>query len=150
LFGKKLGGQNNLFQADQANITFELEHVIQEEGLPFFGSVSCLESVLAFLKPKVFREDGGYVNPHAQEAFAYTLIRSGDYLMGMDALKRFEALLSPTNRMDDAFRLRAQLIREKMSMGPDSAQLQLDAWRAETLQHLKLEDYAKKVHRTGQ
>ena len=141
-YGKRLGSGGGKWNADEPNLIDALTTSIRNEAIPFFNAVSTLQGVVEFIRPMVVPGVGGYINPHCQEALAYTLVKLNDVSGALAMLEQIQKTLSKsTIPWELAMKARAQLIEEKLLPKPEVALAQLEAWKDETISKLGLEKY---------
>lgn len=134
-FGKRLGGSCHSWNADAPNLITEISTALKCEALPF---LSCVESLLDFVEVAKSFSTG---NPHTPRAIAFALARAG---RNSEAVEVLDQLMNQINlevpwqreMADMAKSLKTQLLSD-----PIAAQKQLDAWEAETIRNLGLEDF---------
>ncbi len=139
-FGKRIGSGTN-WRAGNPNLFADLNTAIQNEAMPFLDNVFTLAGVLNYLK-RTIESGRPRVNSHVLEAYAYTLIKSGDYSSALESLAELKQMLEgdSTPWVVAQFN-RAQLIEEKLLPKPDAALAQLEAWKVETIGKLGLEKH---------
>ena len=134
-FGYRLGGNCHSWNADNPNLIAELRAGLKRDALPFLSQIT---SVSDFVKMAKSHPSG---NPHTPEAIAFALARAGrnkeaievlDQLLGQVKLE----VLWQREMADRAKSLKSQLLTD-----PAAAQRQLDAWEAETVKNLGLEEF---------
>ncbi len=141
-YGNRIGNALN-WRLDNPNLLADLNAVIRSEAIPFLNNVLTREGVLRYLKASV-EFDRQRVNPHTLEAFAYTLVRNGDYAAGLEVLAEFKQRFEQSDTPWIAELLqRTQLIEGKLLQNPETALAQLEAWKAETVNKLGLEKYIR-------
>jgi hypothetical protein len=141
-FGKRLGGEHGRWNADSPTITSELSKTVRAEAVPFFESNSTISGIVEFLRSQVIPNARGLVNPHCQEALAYTLAKMGNSAAALVVIDRMHEMLSKSSvGWELEIKARSQLMREKLLQGPEAAQAQLGVWKDETIRRLKLENY---------
>ena len=136
-FGKRIGRDSN-WRANNPNLLTDLTVAIQNEAIPFLDSVSTLIEVLNYLRKNI---DLGRprVNSHVLEAYAYTLVESGDYASALESLGELkERLAASTIPWVMEQRNRAELVEGKILQNPEAALAQLEAWKAETIAKIGL------------
>jgi hypothetical protein len=141
-YGKRIGSGTGQWNGDDPNLIDGLTESIRIEAIPFFKTVSTLQGVVEFIRPMVVPNANGYVNPHSQEALAYTLVKLNDVDGAMAMLNQIQKSLSKSAvpwELD--IRTRTQLIEEKLLPKPEAALAQLEAWKAETIGKLRLEKH---------
>lgn len=143
-FGKRIGRDSN-WNANNPNLLADLTAAIQNEALPFLDNVATLTEVVNYLRTNIDR-GRPRVNSHVLEAYAYTLIKSGDYSSALESLAELkERLAASTIPWVMEQRNRAELVEGKLLQNPAAALAQLDAWTAETIGKLGLEKYREPV-----
>jgi hypothetical protein len=142
LFGKRLGSGGDRWDADAPNLISELFRSIEQEAIPFLKSVSTMQMIVEYIQPMTVPDARSYVNPHCQEALAYTLARMGDIAPALVVIDQMQEMLGQsTVAWELDIKARSQFFREKLLHSPKAAQAQLDAWKDETVRNLKLEAY---------
>jgi len=138
-YGKRIGSATGQWSADDPNLIEHLTESIRREAIPFLNTVSTLQGVAEFIRPMVVPNVNGYVNPHSQEALAYTLVQLNDVDGAMSILSQIQKSLSKSAvPWELAIRTRAQVIEEKLLPKPEAALAQLEAWKVETMSKLGL------------
>lgn len=139
-FGKRIGRDSN-WNGNNPNLLADLTAAIQNEAVPFLDDVATLTGVVNYLRENIDR-GRPRVNSHVLEAYAYTLIKSGDYTSASESLAELKGRLAASTIpwvMEQ--RNRAQTIEEKLLQNPEAALEQLEAWKAETIAKLGLEKH---------
>lgn len=137
-----------LWFADAPSLVVNLREAIQSEAIPFLSSVSTLTGALDYLRNEIDRTRPR-LSSHTLEAFAYTLIKVGDYPAATGALSEmehiYEDVFEQKREKASAYVLaqrgRAGLMKEKLLRNPGEALAQLGTWEAETKRNLRLEKY---------
>ncbi len=143
-FGKRIGRAAN-WNINNPKLLTDLTATVQNEALPFLDNVTTLTEIVNYLRTNVDC-DRPRVNSHVLEAYAYTLIKSGDYSSALESLVELkERLAASTIPWVMEQRNRAQLIEEKLLQNPEAALAQLEAWKAETVSKLGFEKYVVAV-----
>lgn len=145
-FGNRIGRAAN-WRADNPNLLADLTAAIQNEAKPFLDDIATPAGVLNHLKRNVDC-DRPRVNSHVLEAYAYTLIKRGDYSSGLESLTELGQLLQEdTIPWVIEQRNRAQLIEGKLLRSSEEALTQLELWKVETVGNLGIEKYSNTVGR---
>lgn len=136
-FGERVRHVNGRdgWHADEPNLLTELIAALKLHAVPFLSHV---ESLLDFVE--LARSFSGG-NPHTPKAIAFALARAG---RNSEAVEVLDQLLNQVNLevpwqceiADMAKSLKSQLLSD-----PAAAQRQLDAWEAETVKNLGLEEF---------
>lgn len=145
-FGSRIGRATD-WCADNPKLLADLTAAIQNEAMPFLDNVATLAGVLNYLKVNVDC-DRPRVNSHVLEAYAYALIKNGDYSSAWESLTELSQMLQgATIPWVMEQRSRAQLIEGKLLRSPEEALTQLELWRTETVSNLGLEKHCNTVAR---
>lgn len=147
-FSKRIVSGNN-WRAGNPNLLADLTVAIQSQAMPFLDDVATLTEVVNYLRTNIDR-GRPRVNSHVLEAYAYTLIKSGDYSSALESLAELkERLAASTIPWVMEQRNRAQLIEERLLQNPELALAQLEAWKAETVANLGLQKYVVSAQKTA-
>ncbi len=132
------------WRAGNPNLLADLTAAIQKEAMPFLDDVATLAGVLNYLKGTIER-GRPRVNSHTLEAYAYTLIKNGDYSSALESLAELKQMLEGDTIPWVVAQLnRAQLIEGKLLQNPEAALAQLEAWKDGTISKLGLEKYRER------
>jgi len=138
--GKRLRNRSpsEVWRDDDANAIMDLLDTIQSEAMPFLDRLSSLEGFVNYHIERDIRR----ANSHELEAFAYTLIKSGDYSYALESVGELKRRLEgSTVPWVVEQRGRAQLMEEKLLQNPEAALAQLEEWKKWTIGKLKLEKF---------
>ena len=136
LFGGRIRSNGrDRWGANIPNLIAQLRESVKREALPFLSQIT---SVSDFVKMAKSHPSS---NPHTPEAIAFALARAG---WNKEAIEVIDQLLGQVNlevswqrEMADM----AQLLKSLLLTDPAAAQRQLDAWEAETVKNLGLEEF---------
>ena len=141
-YSKRITPKIGQWNADDPNLVDALTAAIRNEGIPFFDAVSTLKDAADFIRPMLVPNVSGYVNPHSQEALAYTLIKLNDVPGALAVLSQMQKTLTKsTVEWELAIAARARTVEQKLLESPATALAQLDTWKDQTIRQLKLENY---------
>ena len=129
--GKRLGGSSRTWSVSELD---RISAAVQNEGLPFFGPVSSPEALVnwSFLE--------GRSEPYALEARAYSLVASGRFDEGANALRKFADALTDGAPWVIDIRQRAERLANLAETDPREAHEILNKWEKETAAALRVED----------
>jgi hypothetical protein len=141
-YGERLMNAKSQWDADDPYLIESLIETIQKEAIPFFNKISMLQGVVEYIQPMVIPNSMGYINPHSQEALAYTLLKKNDIDDALNVLNQIQETLSAsTLSWELKIKDRALLLRDKLMESPETALQQLETWKTETIRNLGLEKY---------
>ena len=141
-YSKRISPKIGQWDADDPNLIDCLTKTVRSDAIPFLNAVSTLPGMADFMRTMVVPNVQGYVNPHCQEALAYTLVKLKDVGGAMAMLHQIQKNLSkPTAPWELALKARVQVIEEKLLPNPEAALTQLETWKVETICKLGLENY---------
>lgn len=121
-YSKRISPKIGQWTTDDPNLIDRLAESIRAEAIPFLNAASTLQGVADFIQTMVIPSVNGCVNPHCQEALAYTLVKLNDVSGALAVLDQIQKALSkPTAPWELAMRARAQLIEEKLLPKPEVA-----------------------------
>ena len=142
----KIAGPTS-WSADSPSLVTELRNTLQREALPFLRrvqspmdfavAVGAVHPVDGPMPPQSIDTSS---NPARQQAVAYAWARAGDIRQAEDALNRLIQLADQNpfwNKEAD----QAGMLKSVLLTDPAAAQRQLDAWEAETVKNLGLEEF---------
>ena len=136
---RRSGGEG--WRDDDPNVIAELLDTIHSAAMPFLDSVSSLEKVVDYMKEYNKRGSRG-PGSHQLEAYAYMLIKRGDYTSALESVAELkQSLEGNTVPWVVAQRGRALLMEEKLLQSPEAALAQLEEWKKWTIGKLKLEKF---------
>jgi hypothetical protein len=130
--GKRIGIG---WDADSADLIPELAAALEREALPFlkgFGSVLDLAEAMPIQNSP---------DPYTQQAIAYGFAPMGKIEQALGALDRLLTLLDVKVPWQHDLAERAESLRSALTENPSEAQHRLEAWEADTVKHLGLEDF---------
>jgi len=137
-FGRRLGGGCRSWNADAPDVIAELSAELRRDALPFLSHV---ESVLDFVEvAKSFSS----ANPHTPKAIAFALARAGQTSQAVEVLDQLLSQLDLNVAWQREIADQAKALKAKLVTNPIEAQQQLDAWEAETVHNLGLDDFVIK------
>jgi hypothetical protein len=141
-FGSRLKYDIN-WNINNPNLMADMKAAVLNEALPFLDSVATLSGALSYFSGRI-KSYGPRVNSHTLEAYAYGLIKRGDYSLARKALAELIQMLEgdPVPWVVEQ-RNRALLIEEKLKQHPEFALAQLDIWKAETVSNLGIAKYCQ-------
>lgn len=130
-FGKRLGGPSKTWSTGD---TDGLATVVRDEAVPFFNPVS---------SPEAFASWGfldGRDDPYVREAKAYSLVASGRFSEGAQALRELASSLSGGTLWMIEMRKRAEHLAGLAETNPTAAHELLAMWESETISALRIQD----------
>jgi hypothetical protein len=130
-FGKRLGGPSKTWSVDDADA---LAVVVRDEGVPFFSPVSSPEALTSwsFLAERC--------DPYAREAKAYSLVASGRFSDGVQALRELAGSLPRETAWMVEMKDRAEQLAGFVETNPRAALELLATWESETVSGLRIQD----------
>lgn len=142
------GGEG--WKAEMPDLIAELSKGLKREAIPFLSRIQSphdLANVAGTVHPTqgpILHPPDPYISDNhvVQEVIAFALSRAGDIVHAIPALDRFISCLKipdfpPTRaRIDRTLALKSLLLSD-----PAAAQQQLDAWEAETVRNVGLEEF---------
>ena len=132
-FGWRLGGGAWSWDADDPNLIDELGLALRREALPFLATVNTVSDIPPAAVS--LRKSG---DPHVRQAIAYSLARAGDIPAAVEALDALVRSLNRESAWQRDMAERAHGLAVQLLSDPAAAQRRMDAWEAETAQHLAL------------
>lgn len=129
--GKRLGGPSKTWSL---GATDEVATVVREEGVPFFDPVSSPEA----LSHWTFLD--GRTDPYAREAKAYSLVASGHFSEGSQALRELARSLSGRTAWMIEMRKRTEQLADLAETNPTGAHKLLATWESKTVSALGVQD----------
>jgi hypothetical protein len=137
LFGNRLriNGADR-WNANTPGMATQLSATIKREALPWFSHNRLLENIVCLAKAHPNPTD-----PHVQESIAYMQIRSGDIKQANVSLDQLVSVLRGDVPWQREMADRAKSLKSQLLTDPTAAQRQLDAWEAETVKNLGLEEF---------
>jgi hypothetical protein len=130
-FGMRLGGPSRTWSAGDADA---LAKVVRDEGVPFFSPVSSPEALTVWS----YLDCRG--DPYAREAKAYSLIASGKFSDGVQALRELAGSLSREIEWMNRMKKRAERLASLAETNPTAAHELLAMWESETVSALRVQD----------
>ena len=120
-----------------ANLVAELGSALKLQAVPFLSRV---ESLLDFVGlAKSFT-----LSPHTPKAIAFALAHAGQTGQAVEVLDQLLSQLDLNVAWQREIADQAKALRAKLVTSPNEAQQQLDAWEAETVHNLGLDDFVVK------
>ncbi|HET6324474.1 MAG TPA: hypothetical protein VFG04_07220 [Planctomycetaceae bacterium] len=116
------------------NLVAELGSALKLQAVPF---LSRAESLLDFVE--VAKSFSG--NPHTPKVIAFALARAGQTKQAVEVLDQLLSQLDLNVAWQREISDQAKALRSKLVTNPIEAQQQLDAWEAETVHNLGLDDF---------
>lgn len=126
-FGHRVGQR---WKVNEPNLLRELTHRMLKEA-PYVAHLMTPDDVAVALEPFAKRR-----NPHSLEAYAYTLVQSGQLRKASVVLEDLGDVLDKTVDWQHEIASRAQLIRDHLAADGKEATEQLKIWEAETASEL--------------
>lgn len=123
------------WESTHPNLDSDLRAAVHDR-VPYLRSLCTPIDIVKAIRPKT-----KLPNPHVHEAFAYSLIKAGDYQSAVDVIKGIPPMVDSAVDWQRALQERVLLIQEKLQRSPEEALQQLDAWEVESFRNLKLEAY---------
>ena len=138
-FGNRIRKENGADRWNVAmpNLVTELGSALKLQAVPF---LSRIESLLDFVE--VAKSFSG--NPHTPKAIAFALARAGQNSQAVEVLDQLLSQLDLNVAWQREIADQAKALRAKLVTNPIEAQQQLDAWEAETVHNLGLDDFVVK------
>jgi hypothetical protein len=133
-FGKRLKGTG--WRADEPGLENQLIAAMQKD-VPFLKSLSTPRDVLEAVKS----QERNFHDPYKYEAIAYLLIRVGEPTAGIGALDDLLSVLDLSIAWQSEMAERASALKSMLVRNPSDAQKQLEAWEAESIRNLGLENF---------
>lgn len=129
-------GGGDRWSIGMPKLTAELGEALKLQAVPF---LSRAESLLDFVEMAKAKEFSG--NRHTPNAIAFALARAGQTGQAISVLDELSSHLDPNVAWQREMADRARALRAKLVADPADAQKQLEAWEAETVLNLRLEDF---------
>jgi hypothetical protein len=101
------------------------------------------------LRSFVRSSEPDYINAHAYEALAYTLIRMGSKVEAVETIDFLLRDIDPEIPWQREIGHRAEEIRKKLLVSTDKAKQQLDGWEIQSIQNLGLSQAQDKMRRNS-
>lgn len=127
--GERLGGGSKTWRVDEAAAAAA---IARDNGVPFFASLSSPEAV-ADWSALARRSD-----EHAREARAYSLVASGRYSEGIQALHHLCSSMAGGTPWMLEMQNRAERLAAVAGTNPTAAHDLLAAWEAQSVSALRL------------
>lgn len=142
-------GGSDSWNTDVPNLIPELIAGLKREALPFLSRiqtpldmVEAAKSIHPIKGPVAQPANAdGPRDPIKQQAIAYSLARAADVKQAGDALDQLIGLLREDISWQCEMADRARELKTQLVSDPAAAQGQLDAWEAETVKNLGLEEF---------
>jgi hypothetical protein len=142
-------GGSDIWNADVPNLIPELIAGLKREALPFLSRiqkpldiVEAANSIHPIKGPVAQPANADAPrDPVKQQAIAYSLARAADVKQAGDALDQLIGLLREDISWQCEMADRARALKAQLVSDPAAAQRQLDAWEAETVKNLGLEEF---------
>lgn len=139
-YSKTISPKSGQWDANDLNLIESLKAAIHMEAVPFLSATSTLRLAAAFIRPMTIPDADGYVSPYCQEALAYILIRLNDIAGALEILCQLQTNLNnPTAVWEVAMITRAKLMKDKILDNYHVALEQLELWKRDTLEKLRLD-----------
>ena len=133
-FGRRIGKQKR-WSTDDPHLEAALTSEMLSEAR-FLSGLRRPADLVKALEPLLKRG-----NPHAREAFAYSLIHAGETARALETLGALLNAAEVGVTWQGKIAMRAQLIRDKLLKDLSQAQKQLRAWEADTVSSLGLSEF---------
>ena len=134
--GWRLGGGCHDWKADDPNLIADLGIALKQQALPFLLDIQSPRDVAhAAISLKKSQD------PYVQQAIAYALARAGDVDQAVTALDQLSSLHATHIQWQRTMVDRALALRSTLLLDPGEAQRQLEAWEAESMENLGLEEF---------
>jgi hypothetical protein len=130
-FGKRLGGPSKTWSTGDADA---LTVMVRDEGVPFFTPVSSPEALASWS----FLD--GRSDPYAREAKAYSLVASGRFSDGAQALRELAGSLPGETAWMIEMQKRAEHLASLAETDTTAAHELLATWESETVSALRVQD----------
>lgn len=130
-FGKRVGGPSKTWSTSDADA---LAVVVRDEGVPFFSPMSSPKALTSwdFLD--------GRADPYARQAKAYSLVASGRFSDGAQALHDLAGALPAGTAWMIEMQERAEHLARLAETNPPEAQDLLATWESATVSALRVQD----------
>ncbi len=133
-FGTKLRNQDggNLWSGNMPNLVAQLADVLKVQALPFLHRANTLDGFRKLAAS--FSAD----NPHAKQAIAFCLLRSGHFQEAASMLSELIPSLDYKVGWQREIAERAQRLKVELDKSPLSAREKLKNWEQQTSRDLRL------------
>jgi len=132
--GKRIRrAEGQSWSAEDPDLIAKLGVALKQQALPFLSRLNSFRDVVEVAK--------SFQSSYAQQTRAYALARNGDVGNAVRALDDLLGMLDRTVPSERARAERAEALRADLREDASRAQLRLDAWEAETLKNLRLEQF---------